>query len=571
MQKNLAPVVLLLGGSYLAMACAEEGRADSSRATGGDGDAALESGNGDVGGDGDLFSVPDYGDDSPGDGDGSPGDGDGDGDGDSASVPDDAAGGAGGAASEPEEPPATNPFTVTGHDPLSTFAADVDTASYDLFRAYAQSGSTIAPASVRLEEFVNYFDYDYPAPSESDEHPFSISLAAAPNLSTRDTHVVRVGIQGVTLERDPEETPANLVFLVDKSGSMSGEIPTVQRLLRQTVELLAPTDTISIVTYASSPETALVATPVSESETILAAIDGLQAGGSTNGSGGITAAYAQAESVFVEGGINHILICTDGDFNVGLTSQQAMEELIIEKRQTGITFTALGFGGSNFNDALMEHVSNLGNGIYSYIGSNDDADAYVEDQMLQSMMHIAKDMKIQVEFNPEQVYAYRLLGYENRDIADEDFRNDVIDAGEIGSGHQVTALYEVVFQESDLPDRPDAPPLDDGAAFDGVAEIDPNDIVLVKVRYKEPGASEADSASEVSTSLTTDEVVDGFEGAGGDLQYAAAVAAYAEILKGSPYASEDALSAIRIVLAEQAARDEARAEFLRLFDWVSGP
>ncbi len=556
MKKKSAGLTLIWAGVSLVAGCAADSGSDAELpAASGDGDATYDR---DFGGDGDLAL-------------GESGDGDGDGDGDGEATDPDNAGGAAGAGNVPEEPPPTNPFTATAHDPLSTFAADVDTASYDLFKYWVQSGSTIQPASIRLEEFVNYFEYDYPAPNEADEHPFSISLAAAPNLSTRDTHVLRVGIQGVTLERDPAETPANLVFLVDKSGSMSGEIPTVQRLLRQTVELLAPTDSISIVTYASSPETALASTPVSESETILAAIDGLQAGGSTNGSGGITAAYDQAESAFVEGGINHILICTDGDFNVGLTSRQAMEDLIVEKRQTGITFTALGFGGGNFNDALMEHVSNLGNGIYSYIGSNEAADTYVEEQMLQSMMHIAKDMKIQVEFNPELVYAYRLLGYENRDIADDDFRNDVIDAGEIGSGHRVTALYELAFQEGDLPDRPGAPPLDDGAAFDGVPEISPNDIVLVKVRYKEPGASESDAASEVSTSLTSEAVFDGFDGAGGDLQYAAAVAAYAEILKGSPYASPDALSAIRLVLEAQAERDAARAELLELFDMQTAP
>lgn len=567
MKKNRTTLALLFAGSYLAVACSQDGSDAERRAPGGDGDTVVGDGDGDLatnGGDGDgdpaIIGEVD-GDYAAGSGGtGSPDEAD----------PDEARGGAGGATPVDEVPPPTNPFVVARHDPLSTFAADVDTASYELFRARAEAGSVIEPASVRLEEFVNYFTYDYPAPSEDNEHPFSISLAAAPSLSTRDAHVLRVGIQGVTLERNPTETPANLVFLVDKSGSMSGEIPKVQRLLRETVGLLAPTDTISIVTYASAPGTALEATPVSESETILAAIDGLVAGGSTNGSGGITAAYDQAESVFVRGGINHILICTDGDFNVGLTSMQAMEELIVEKRQTGITFTALGFGGSNYNDALMEHISNLGNGIYGYIGSNEAADEYVENQMLQSMMHIAKDMKIQVEFNPAQVYAYRLLGYENRDIADDDFRNDVVDAGEIGSGHRVTALYEVVFREGDLPVRQDAPPLDDGAAFSGMSEIDAEDIVLVKVRYKEPGASEQDAASEVSASLMTNEVLDGFEGASGDLQYAAAVAAYAEILKGSPYASPDALAAIRIILAEQAGRDDQRAEFLELFDDTSG-
>ena len=473
--------------------------------------------------------------------------------------------GAAGSSADQFEPVGTNPFVVVGHDPLSTFAADVDTASYDLFRSYVQNGVLPNRDSIRLEEFVNYFSYDYPAPDLDAEHPFSIHLAAAPSLSTRGTRLLRVGIQGKEIPPDTEKKPANLVFLVDVSGSMQGQMSMVQTTLRETVKLLDPSDTISIVTYASNPGTALSATPVSAEGKISAAIDALTSGGSTNGSGGINAAYAEAESAFIEGGINHVLICTDGDFNVGVTGTDSLEELIIEKRKTGITLTALGFGQGNYNDAMMERISNAGNGIYGYIGSDALAKKYVTERMLQTLVHIAKDMKIQVEFNPERVYAYRLLGYENRAIADNDFRNDVVDAGEIGSGHRVTALYELVFEESDMPMAAGAPAAEDGAIYSGEVEVDAADLVLVKVRYKTPDAKESDAAFEVAESLTPEEVHTGFENAASSLQWAAAVAAYAEILKESPYASNSALEAISQVLEAQADLDEDRKEFLALF------
>lgn len=511
--------------------------------------------------------------DASGDGDLAYGDGDGD-----LGVSGDIyySSGSGGASSfvDPEEPPTmdnfepvgTNPFVVVGHDPLSTFAADVDTASYDLFRAYVNGGALPNPDSIRLEEFVNYFDYDYEKPELEGEHPFAIHLAAAPNLISRNTQVLRVGIQGVEIPADTAKKPANLVFLVDASGSMSQEMDMVQAVLKQTLELLDPTDTLSIVTYASNAGVLLPATPVSDTIAINVAINSLTAGGSTNGAGGIDAAYAQAESAFIDGGINHVLICTDGDFNVGPSSTEALEALIIEKRKSGITLTALGFGSGNYNDAMMERISNAGNGIYGYIGSTADAEKYVAERMLQTLIHIAKDMKIQVEFNPEHVYAYRLLGYENRAIADEDFRDDVVDAGEIGSGHSVTALYELVLMEADMPTYEGAPALDDGEAFAGTPEVDPADLVLVKVRYKAPDASEEDAATEVTSSLSPAGVADGFAAADSDLQWAVAVASYAEILKQSPYADPEALAAIRLILAEQSDKDADHEEFLALFD-----
>lgn len=475
-----------------------------------------------------------------------------------------------GASGDQFEAVGTNPFTMVAHDPLSTFAADVDTASYSLFRSAVRDAGTLpAPASVRLEEFVNAFDYDYARPQADAEHPFRLHLEAAPQLVTRNTTLLRLGIAGkVVPPRDKE--PANLVFLVDVSGSMQQELPLVRGVLQATVALLEPEDTISIVTYASNPSTPLQATKVENGDTIAAAIDRLVAGGSTNGEGGINAAYAQAESAFIEGGINQVVLCTDGDFNVGLSSNESLEELIVEKRKTGVNLTALAFGQGNVNDAMMERVSNAGNGIYGYIGNLDDAKSYVKNDMLQSLVHIAKDMKIQVEFNGDLVRAYRLLGYENRAIADVDFRNDVIDAGEIGSGHTVTALYELVLKDGELPALDGAPAPETGDDYEGESEIAADDLVLLKVRYKHPGASEEDAAMETSASLAASDVAFELTNSSADFRWTAAVASFAEILKQSPYAEPEALGVIEAVVAGAKADYVDREEFASLLQTAAG-
>jgi len=501
-----------------------------------------------------------------------------DGDDGYSSVPLPSASGSGGSASTPEAEPSpeagastgpilypTNPFVSVAHDPLSTFAADVDTASYDLYRTYTKAGQLPPTSQVRLEEFVNFFEYDYPAPAADAAEPFAIHLEAAPNLVSRDTTILRVGIQGKVVPPS-EKKPANIVFLADVSGSMSASLPLAQDVIRGTLGVLDATDSVALVTYAGNFATPLPATPVSETAKIMAAIDTLQSGGGTNGAGGIAAAYAEAESAFIEGGINHIVILTDGDFNIGLSGTQELEELVIEKRKSGITLTVLGFGFGNTNDDMMEHISRSGNGIYGYIGNKADAENYVAERMLQSLQHIAKDVKLQVEFNPAYVYAYRLLGYEDRSIADEDFRNDVVDAGEIGSGHRVTALYELAFQKSDLPSEDGAPMLEDGPDFTAGPEVQAEDLVLVKVRYKAPGATEADPAREVSASLTPSSVHNGLAETSGDFAWAVAVASYAEVLKQSPYADPDKLDSMALIFEAQAQHDEDRAEFKALFD-----
>lgn len=459
--------------------------------------------------------------------------------------------------------PRTNPFIMTAHEPRSTFAADVDTASYDLFRAAVEQGSLPVAESVRLEEYVNYFNYEYAAPSPDSAHPFAIHLDASPSLANRKTQLLRVGIQG-KLPPAFVKKAANLVYLIDVSGSMEDVFSLVQHTLLRSLELLEPTDTVSIVTYAGSTRVALEPTPVSDSARIRTVIQQLQSEGSTNGGSGIHLAYKQAETGFVEGGINHVVLCTDGDFNVGVTSTQELVDLIVEKRRSGVTLTALGYG-TYPNDAMLEGISNSGNGIYGVIASKEQANEYVDERLLASFNMIAKDVKLQVEFNPEYVLAYRLLGYENRLLSAEEFRNDVIDAGEIGAGHRVTALYEIVPVDEELPMGKNVPAVVNGARYSGTPEVDPKDFVPAKVRYKEPNAAETDPAYEVSQSLSPKAVADGFASAGSDLQWASAIATFAEIVKGSPYADAASLDAIASIVDAQAGNDARRTKFAELF------
>jgi Ca-activated chloride channel homolog len=478
------------------------------------------------------------------------------------------------AASEPSvvsgddfDAPGTNPFVMVEHDPLSTFAVDVDTASYDVFRRDVEDGLLPDPASVRLEEYVNYFAYDYPVAEPSAEVPFSISLAAAPSSLDAGLTLLRVGIQGKAPPPADEKRPANLVFLVDTSGSMneSDKLPLAQQVLRQALDLLEPSDTVSIVSYAGGTSVRLAPTPVSARAQIVAGITGLQSSGGTAGASGILLAYEQAQAAFIQGGINHVILCTDGDFNVGISDTASLVELIREKRQTGVTFTALGFGRGNLNDAMLEAISNAGNGFYGVISSEAQAAEYVDERLLSTLSLIARDMKVQVEFNPELVAAFRLLGYENRAIADQDFRDDVVDAGEIGAGHRVTALYELVLAGASLPSAEGAPEPTTGATYSGVREVASEDLVAVKIRYKHIDAGTTDAALELSQSLAPGAVATALEGADADLQWASAIAAFSEVLKQSPYASSVDLDALGAVFEAQSTRDDDRAEFYRLF------
>jgi len=471
---------------------------------------------------------------------------------------------------ESDEPPRTNPFVLTETDPFSTFASDVDTASYDIF---VQNVDTYArlpnPSSVRLEEFVNYFDYDYTTPEPSSEIPFAIDLDASTHVLGRDLAQLRVGIQAAA-PAEFEKLPTNLVFLVDVSGSMSSadKLPLVQHLIRETIGVLEQNDTVSIVSYASNTGVRLEPTAAFERETIEAAVAGLSASGSTDGGSGIQLAYRQAEAGFLEDGLNQVVLCTDGDFNVGITSSEALVSLIEDKRMTGVNLTALGFGGYNLNDAMMERVSNAGNGFYSVITSADHAARYAQEKLLRTTEIVAQDLKIQLELNPDHVVAYRLLGFENRAIADVDFTNDGVDAGEIGAGHRVTALYELVLTGQSIPSPEGAPEADMGELDSGLERtITADALALVRVRWKDRGASAEDPAHETMATVAADAVVDE---ADADTRWAAAVAAFAELLKDSPYADPADMAAVETLLLEQSARDDERTRFVNLFQRALG-
>jgi Ca-activated chloride channel family protein len=461
----------------------------------------------------------------------------------------------------------TNPFVTTSYDPLSTFAVDVDTASYDIFRRDVNLGSLPQPASVRLEEYVNDFSYDYPAPTAADPTPFTISLGATAGVFNRSTALLRVGIRA--FEPPPsEKRPTNLVFLVDVSGSMQSadKLPLVQRILRDTLEILAPTDTVSVVSYAGDTQVRLQPTPVSNSAAIISVIDGLNAAGSTNGSAGLTLAYQQARAGYIEGGINHILLCTDGDFNVGPTTTEALLAQVKQERESGVTLTALGFGVGNLNDAMMEAVSDAGNGVYGMISSQTQADKYASERMLSTLVRVANNMKVQVSFNPTRVSAYRLLGYEDRAVADSDFRNDKVDGGEVGAGHRVTALYELVLAGATIPDPDGAPAVLQGPPItDAPSDVAADDVVRVSVRYQAIGDAADAPAHEVGVGLPAAALGANLAAADADLRWAAAMAAFSEILKHSPFADRATLPVIESIAAEQAGRDADRAEFAQLF------
>jgi Ca-activated chloride channel family protein len=445
---------------------------------------------------------------------------------------------------------ATNPYVLVEAQPTSTFASDSDTASYDMFRQFLSWGDIISPQNVRLEEFVNAFEYDYPMPEEGAEDPFKLNLELAESPFTEGASILRIGIQGERVDREDFEG-VNLVFLVDVSGSMggSGKMPLVKVMLSEAIQHLGPKDRVSIVTYSGMEKVHLASTFVDDKEAILDSISYLNTGGSTAGSAGLQMAYEQAEAGWIEGGVNHVVLCTDGDFNVGISSTQALIEFIEEKRKTNVTLTAVGFG-SYHNDEMMELVSNAGNGIYKLVTDMDDAIDYASDALISSLFFIAKDVKIQVEFNLDDVYAYRKLGYENRELEDWMFFEKTIDAGEIPQSHAVTALYELIPVGQSLPEVEGAPNLMTDIVEPLGMEITEEEMVLVKVRYKNPGATAEDLSKQVTASLGFGEAPAAFDDADSNLRFASALAAFAEILKTSPYARPDMADELLEILDE---------------------
>ncbi|RZV31959.1 MAG: VWA domain-containing protein [Sphingomonadaceae bacterium] len=417
-----------------------------------------------------------------------------------------------------------SPVKIAAAEPVSTFSVDVDTGAYANSRRFLSQGQMPPKAAVRTEEFINYFRYDYERPLDRSQ-PFSVSFDAARTPWNADTRLIRIGLAGYDIERD-ERPPANLVFLMDVSGSMNSpdKLPLVKTALAGLAGELQPRDTVSIVVYAGAA--GLVLEPTSDTRAIRAALDRLRAGGSTAGGAGLELAYRIAEDNFIDGGVNRVILATDGDFNVGVQSRDALIEMIEKKRDSGITLTTLGFGTGNYNEAMMEQIANHGNGNYAYIDSALEAKKVLGDEMSSTLFTIAKDVKIQVEFNPAVISQYRLIGYENRALRDEDFDNDAVDAGDIGAGHQVTAIYEVVpvGAKGWIADRRYGDKLP-AAATSMIEEA-----AYVKLRYKLP---DGDKSTLIDYVMPTSSLRNA-SAPRGDFAFATAVAGFGQKLRADP-------------------------------------
>jgi Ca-activated chloride channel family protein len=432
-----------------------------------------------------------------------------------------------------------NDFVDASTENTSTFSIDVDNASYTLMRRDLESGSRPAPESVRVEEYINFFDYDYPQPTE---HPFSIDLEVAPSRFGADKHLVRVGLQGEEIAIE-DMKPTNLVFLVDVSGSMKSQekLPMVKRSLYTLLDHLRPSDRVGIVVYAGSDGVVLDSTEVRDRDAIEDAIENLVAGGSTNAEAGIVTAYEMAESVKKENGNNRVIILTDGDFNVGKTGDELVD-FIASYRQKHISLTCVGYGRGNYNDYNMEGLAREGNGNYFYVDTLEEAERIFGTKLPSTLEVIASDVKVQVEFDTSAVSRYRLVGYENRLLDNEDFEDDSVDAGEIGPGHTVTAFYEVE--------------LADGAAREAL-------LAEVRLRYKN---QYGESSDEVTRSIKIAGIAESFEAASTDFRFAAAVVEFAEILRDSVHVETPDLDAVRSLAASTTQGRPEREELVDLID-----
>jgi len=434
-----------------------------------------------------------------------------------------------------------NPWVQTSKDRMSTFAADVDTASYTIARRMLNEGTLPPAAAVRVEEFVNYFGYAFPpAPSGS---PFSVVMDAAPSPLTPSSHILRVAV-GTKMKTQDERKPANLVFLVDVSGSMGGadKIGLAQQSLKILTSNLGPRDSVSLVTYAGSTRVVLPPTGMEHRERINAAIDELTAGGSTAMASGLDLAYEQAMKGLLPGSISRVIVLSDGDANVGPAGHEAHLRIIGDRAKAGVTLSTIGFGMGNYKDHAMEQLANKGNGNNYYIDSIAAAKKVFSEQLGSTLEVLAKDVKLQVEFDPQVVAKYRLVGYENRDIADESFRDDKVDAGEIGAGHQVTALYEIELVPG--------------------ARLAPAPFGLVRIRHKAP---DGDRAVE-NTFAMASAPAHAFEAASTDLRFAFAVSAFADVLRGADEAKGWSLDKIAAVARAAAGDNADRAELVALIE-----
>jgi len=452
-----------------------------------------------------------------------------------------------------------NPFLEVANSALSTFSIDVDTASYSNVRRILNAGTLPPSGAVRIEEFVNYFSYDYPEPAGNVPFAVNVEINQAPwNTAHR---LVRIGLKGRELPAR-QRPSSNLVFLIDVSGSMQppDKLPLLKSAMKMLTSSLNADDSVSIVVYAGAAGLVLPATNAMDRVAILDAIDLLEAGGSTAGGSGIQLAYDTARQNFISGGVNRVILATDGDFNVGITNQSDLTELIKREASDGVFLTVLGFGTGNYKDSTLEQLADKGNGNYAYIDSKLEARKVLVEQIGSTLVTIAKDVKIQVEFNPAMVHAYRLIGYENRLLRDVDFNDDKKDAGEIGAGHTVTALYEVI-PAGQATDLPSVDPLRYQQPSKATDVAQSGELFSLKLRFKQPQGE----TSELLTFHITD---DGFAlpAASEDFRFAAAVAAFGMVLRESEYAGEFRLADVMALGREGRGADRAghRAGFLEL-------
>ena len=464
-------------------------------------------------------------------------------------------------------PIAENPFVTAAKEPLSTFSIDVDTASYANMRRFLTHDALPPRDSVRIEELVNYFPYAYPQPEGED--PFSINVEVARCPWESSHRLARIGLKGREIAAD-KRPPSNLVFLIDVSGSMAApnKLPLVKAALRLLLDRLGEADRVAIVVYAGRSGTLLPSTPCHQKDAIVKALDRLQASGSTNGAGGIQLAYDVATASIVEGGTNRVILCTDGDFNVGVTNQEDLLKLIAQKAKRKVFLSVLGFGMGNLKDGIMEQLADKGDGNYAYIDTMLEARKVLVEQLSGTLVTIAKDVKIQVEFNPAKVASYRLIGYENRMLRKQDFNDDRKDAGEIGAGHTVTALYELVPADGNA---------NPGAAVDDLvfrkkpeaSKVEPEAIdpemskfsLLVKLRYKEP---EGEASKTLTRGVEDDPRADGRPSE--EFRFASAVAAFGMILRGSANKGDATLGGVLELAGSSLGDDPSgyRKEFLDL-------
>jgi len=462
-----------------------------------------------------------------------------------------------------------NPFTAVADQALSTFSIDVDTASYTNVRRFIEQGQLPPPDAVRIEEMINYFPYDYEKPAPDSKEPFkaAVEIAGCPWNSAH--RLARVAIKGKEIAHDKRPV-SNLVFLIDVSGSMNepAKLPLVKEGLKLMVKELTENDRISIVVYAGNAGLVLPSTcaePISKYK-ILAAIDNLSAGGSTNGGQGIELAYRIATENFIKGGTNRVLLATDGDWNVGITDQSSLLNLIQDKAKSGVFLSVLGYGFGNLKDSTMEMLADKGNGHYAYIDGLKESRKVLVEEMSGTLVTIAKDVKIQVEFNPSKVESYRLIGYENRMLRKEDFNNDKVDAGEIGAGHCVTALYELTpTTKSPAPTTKPAAaapqPEVDALKYQKHEVVDSNELMTLKLRYKQP-----DGETSTKIEIPASDKGVPYAKASDDFKFSAAVAQFGMILRNSPHKGTSSLDGVIELADEGKGKDEKgyRGDFVEL-------